>query len=110
MKTYILGIASGILLLPACRTQSGGVPEVTPAMAARTDVSEVRLQNGRDLYMSNCNRCHERVLPGTEDPEFWREVVPHMAKNARLDPSQESDVLVYLMAAHLVARNVKVPD
>ena len=98
------------MLFAACQHEPGGIPEVTPAMAIQMDTSEPRLQNGRTTYMTSCNRCHERVLPGNEDPEFWREILPHMAKNAKLTKDEESDVLLYLMAAHLKARGVKTPD
>lgn len=98
------------MLLAACQHEPGGIPEVTPAMAARMEISVSSLESGRVTYMANCNRCHERILPGNEDPEFWREIIPHMAENARLTKAQESDLLLYLMAAHLEARGVKIPD
>ncbi|MEP4077053.1 MAG: cytochrome c [Haloferula sp.] len=76
------------------------IPAATPEMALEMGVEQDQLARGRELYMANCARCHERVLPGKMDPEYWRGVMPHMGENAELSKSQETDVLIYLMAAH----------
>jgi len=86
------------------------IPEVTPEMAELMDVSRVRLERGRALYVEHCDRCHSRVPPGRLDAEYWRGIVPHMAEHARLDSAEEEDVLVYLMAAHDEVHGVRLPE
>lgn len=88
------------MLMVGCGVPGGKIPEATPEMAMAMGVEESRLVRGRVSYMSHCNRCHERVLPGKIDPEYWRGIVPHMAQNADLTGGEETDLLIYLMAAH----------
>lgn len=95
----ILGVI-GTLILAGCGAPGGAIPEATPEMAMAMGVEQSLLVGGRETYMANCNRCHDRVLPGNLDPEYWRGIVPHMAKNADLSESEEQDLLIYLMAAH----------
>lgn len=75
-------------------------------MASEFEVEESQLQLGRELYLKNCNRCHSRVFPGNLDAEYWREIVPHMAKNAELEEGDEQAILLYLMAAHNEVHNI----
>jgi len=96
----IASILGAILVVAGCAGPGGPIPEPSPEMAMAMGVEEARLVRGRESYMTHCNRCHERVLPGKLDPEYWRGIVPHMAKYADLTEAEESDLLVYLMAAH----------
>ena len=100
------------LLLPLVAVVLAGcagdpIPEVTPSMARKTDVDPAKLAHGRELYIANCNRCHERVLPGSMDPEYWRGIIPHMARNAKLTSTEQADVLNYLIAAHLEVYHIE---
>ena len=76
------------------------IPEPTEKMALDMGVERDQLVRGREIYMANCARCHDRVLPGKIDPEYWRGIIPHMASKADLSKSEETKVLIYLMAAH----------
>jgi len=69
-------------------------------MAAKYEVKEVTLARGRGIYMAHCATCHERIAPGKIDPEYWREITPHMALNAKLSGKEEKELLHYVMAAH----------
>lgn len=93
-------IFGAILLTGGCAATLDPIPEATPEMALEMGVEQDQLVRGRTLYLENCNRCHDRVLPGRIDPEYWRGIIPHMAENADLEKSEETDVLIYLMAAH----------
>lgn len=88
------------LLAGGCGTPVEPVPEPTPEMALAMGVEQAVLERGRETYLQNCNRCHDRVLPGKLDPEYWRGIVPHMAEYAELTELGERDLLIYLMAAH----------
>ncbi|MGB6223271.1 hypothetical protein [Haloferula sp.] len=93
-------IFGAVLLLAGCGLVSDPIPEATPEMALEMGVEQAQLERGREMYLANCHHCHERVLPEAVDPEGWRSIIPHMAKNAELNESQQTDVLIYLMAAH----------
>lgn len=69
-------------------------------MAQEMDVSQAKLQRGRDLYMAHCTQCHARVQPAKIDPENWRQILPHMSQNAHLNQTQLGDLQTYLIAAH----------
>ncbi|MGC6467280.1 MAG: hypothetical protein ACON38_15935 [Akkermansiaceae bacterium] len=93
-------ILGGALLFSGCGSSESEIPEATAEMAKKYEVSQVELARGRGLYMAHCEQCHERVEPGKIDPEFWREITPHMALNARLNDKEEQELLQYVMAAH----------
>lgn len=95
-----LSLAAITFALVACAIDTSQIPEPTPEMAMEFGVEEADLHRGLATYMLHCNRCHERVPPGQIDPEYWRGILPHMAKNAELSESEEYDLLLYLMAAH----------
>lgn len=83
-----------------CSGKMNRIPDPTLEMATALGVEQAELERGHATYMQHCSQCHERVPPGKIDPEYWRGIVPHMAVNARIRPSEESELLLYLMAAH----------
>lgn len=83
-----------------CGPDVEAIPQVTDQMAMEMGAPKSKLQRGRDLYMAHCNQCHERVTPAKIDPEYWREILPHMSKNAKLNATQLQDLQTYLIAAH----------
>ena len=95
-----LSIFGAILFVSGCALMRDPIPEPTPEMALAMGVEQDQLVRGREMYLANCNHCHDRVLPETVDPEYWRGIMPHMARNAELNKGQQEDVLIYLMAAH----------
>lgn len=76
------------------------LPEVTAKMASDYGEPIEDLRQGKQLYLIHCATCHPRVQPGEIDPEFWREVTPHMAVKAKLSLDDERKLLGYLMVAH----------
>ena len=84
----------------ACGPDLTAIPPVTERMATNAGVEKAQLQRGRDLYMTHCHQCHQRIQPGKIDPEYWREILPHMSKNAKLNATQLQDLQTYLIAAH----------
>ncbi|MEJ6830947.1 MAG: hypothetical protein QNK61_12210 [Akkermansiaceae bacterium] len=69
-------------------------------MASDYGERQSTLARGRGIYMAHCAQCHERILPGEIDPEFWRGVTPHMAIKAKLTDEEEDQLLGYLMVAY----------
>ena len=100
MRRCFLGLMFFHICAIGCGPDREAIPQVTDQMASGMDVDPSQLQRGRDLYMAHCNECHARVAPAKIDPEYWREILPHMSKNAKLSPSQLRDLQTYLIAAH----------
>jgi hypothetical protein len=88
------------LVLAGCGGNTHRIPEATPEMAGALGVETGQLVRGRELYLKHCAQCHDRVTPGFMEPEYWRGILPHMAEHAKLDPARETELLLYLMAAH----------
>ena len=99
MKPYF-ALPIGFLLVQCAQERA---PEVTPTMARMSAVELSKLEHGREVYLISCANCHQRVSPGTIQPEYWRKIIPHMADNADLSTGEQADVLNYLMAAQLEA-------
>ena len=95
-----MGGVLGSFLVVGCAKSFKGIPEVTPEMAMAYGVEQETLMSGREVYLANCSKCHERVHPGEIDPEFWRGITPHMAVKAELSKADEEKLLHYLMVAH----------
>ena len=99
LNTAVAFALSSILVV-SCGPDLNAIPEVTPNMAMEMGTTQQQLQHGRSIYMAHCNKCHERVPPAKIDPEAWREILPHMSKNAHLTSAQLADLQIYLIAAH----------
>ncbi|MFM2171455.1 MAG: hypothetical protein RI957_1684 [Verrucomicrobiota bacterium] len=100
MKRMCLALLTCMVLAVACGPDLDAIPPVTEQMALGMGVEKAQLARGRALYMTHCNLCHERITPAKIDPEYWREILPHMSKNAKLSRSQLQDLQTYMIAAH----------
>ncbi len=86
--------------MAGCGGGTDRIPQATPEMAEALGVETGELVRGRALYMKHCAKCHAQVKPGAMEPEYWRSIVPHMAQHAKLGATDETELLLYLMAAH----------
>jgi mono/diheme cytochrome c family protein len=57
----------------------------------------VELQQGRELYVNNCGKCHKLHKPGSESPVGWKKVLETMAPKAKLDFDQSYLIFRYLV-------------
>ena len=55
------------------------------------------LDQGKAIYVSHCNKCHRYKVPESRDETKWDNIIPKMAKKAKLDSEQESLVLKYVV-------------
>ena len=100
MQAYQPIFAAAVILMTGCGPDTSAIPPVTDRMASSMEADKAQLQRGRDIYMAHCNQCHDRIAPAKIDPETWREILPHMSKNAKLSASQLQDLQTYMIAAH----------
>lgn len=97
MKSFVTACIASVFVIVSCAPQQP--PPATAEMAQRSGKSLAQLQQGHAVYINHCGRCHEHQLPGSVNTEDWHVVVPGMAWNAGLKPSDEKAVLAYLLAA-----------
>jgi cytochrome c5 len=75
------------------------IPAPDAAMVERSGQSLEILQQGHAIYMIQCGRCHEPMMPSEVSSADWHIVVPGMAWNAGISQGDEDAVLKYIMAA-----------
>jgi len=106
MKYTTISIILVIAFLSACsvfQKSKPGVNENAPvpssAMAIRSNTSLDTLQTGHGVYMRKCGECHTHLLPDEIASADWHVVVPGMAWNAGITPSEEDALMKYIIAA-----------
>jgi mono/diheme cytochrome c family protein len=79
----------------ACSTQlyTPGEKNVNKVETA----SLVELQQGHDLYLNNCGKCHKLFKPDSRTNESWKSVLGVMAPKAKLDQAQSDLIYNYLV-------------
>jgi hypothetical protein len=77
------------------------IPTPDAALAAQSGHSLEALQKGHAIYMIQCGRCHEPMIPSKVSDADWHIVVPGMAWNAGLSKADEAAVMKYIHAARL---------
>jgi len=95
-----------LLVVTSCAPEKT-IPVPTRAMAVNSGEDLAVLQNGYRLYMAQCTRCHEPMMPSDVSKEDWHIVTPGMAWNAGISdaagadggPSDADAVLKYVLAA-----------
>jgi len=91
--------AALIIAISACVQQKQVVPVPTAAMAAKSGQDLAVLQEGYGVYMAQCSRCHEPMMPSEVSAADWHVVTPGMAWNAGISETDEVAVLKYILAA-----------
>jgi cytochrome c2 len=51
---------------------------------------------GAQLWVENCNRCHNIRSPGNYSPAQWEVVMMHMRARANLTPEEHKKILEFL--------------
>jgi len=93
-----LGIS--LLALIGCRTAS--VDQLAPPVnrIAVDPASVSAYQEGREIYVSRCAKCHGVKSVRAFAAEDWASrIMPAEAKKAKLTPEEKQSVLAYVLAA-----------
>ena len=75
------------------------IPVPDAAMAAKSGEKLPFLQKGYGVYIAQCSRCHEPMMPSDISSDDWHIVTPGMAWNAGISEADEAAVLKYILAA-----------
>ncbi len=109
-KLTLLGMLAGMaILMTYCspkagkQAQSGPSPDETATTAfnaeeylAKYDASQI--EEGKNIYMANCNKCHGYKQPETKPAEKWPKTIEKMGNKAKLTQDQKNLVLAYVVA------------
>ena len=94
----LTGLALALLVFscgPGYRT-----PPVTPQLVKISQAPASQIERGYSLHQAKCAKCHSFENPADyEVAELTDEILPEMARKAKLNPVDAQAVLVYLLAA-----------
>ncbi len=96
------------LLMISCAAYKPLAPSQTDAKRAQEKfpgTTLADLEQGKSIFEHSCKKCHSLRKPFTRDEETVRNVLPKMAKRAKLDNHQENLVLKYLLTMKLEKQN-----
>lgn len=93
----LVAVVLPCVFLGACATEPPA-PEPDVRMAARSGVPQDLLERGHRVYLMQCGRCHDHVLPDDVTRADWHVVLPGMAWNAGLSDADQAAVMSYIMA------------
>jgi len=100
MKFYFLQLLLVmVIIITASCTKKGSDTSAlyTPTSADVTATATLlELQQGRVLYIDNCNACHQLVSPDTYSSSDWRSILSNMAPRTNLSPSEVQLVTKYV--------------
>ncbi|MEP4933270.1 c-type cytochrome [Haloferula sp.] len=86
------------LVVVGCSTQSDQPPVPDVAMSEASKSSMEVLQRGRAVYVSECARCHEAMMPQDVSEDEWHVILPGMAWNSGISSADEEAVEAYIRA------------
>lgn len=92
------------LTLTSCQTIEQMAPPVGPEFS-RTGtnvVSLAALKRGREVYLSDCTRCHSVEPINRYSKDRWRTILERMGPQSKLDESRTDALEAYVFAAHTV--------
>jgi hypothetical protein len=86
-----------LILLGACSKISDTSNLYTPTNVDTTATASLEeLQQGRVLYINNCDACHHLYSPDDFSPGQWRNIMANMAPLTSLNTEEVSKVTKYL--------------
>lgn len=97
MKQFVI-LMLGVLIV-SCATPPRVAPEPDAEMERVSGVPLIELQRGKEVYNTQCTRCHVPMLPDEVSEGDWHVVVPGMSWNAGIDKADEEALLSYILAA-----------
>ena len=95
MKPILLALL--FLAAVACTTQLYVPTEANVDKVEKASLTE--LQQGHDLFVNNCAKCHKLPNPGKHSNPEWKKILEKMIPKAKLNNDQS-----YLIYRYLVNR------
>ena len=98
-----LSVVAALALHAGCMTLEQMAPPVgveLQRVAARHQVDVPALELGRRVYLFDCARCHSVEPIGRYSKSRWREILPRMGRESKLDAEEQAALNAYVMSAH----------
>ena len=91
-------------ILTGCLTIEQMAPPVGPAFSSieMNGTTRAALERGREVYLSDCTRCHSVEPINRYSIDHWRDILERMGPQSKLDESRTAALQAYILAAHLV--------
>ncbi len=93
------------LSLTGCLTVGQMAPPVDPdftRLATGTGVSRATLDVGREVYISDCARCHTIEPISRYTADRWNDIISRMGARSKLDETRAEALRAYVLTAHQV--------
>lgn len=101
-RVLVSGLAT-VTLLAGCMTLEQMAPPIGAdfqRVAERRHVDVATVERGREVYIMDCARCHGVEPIGRYSESDWREILPRMGKETKLDADEQAALDAYVLAAH----------
>jgi cytochrome c5 len=82
-NVFLLLALSGSLAITSC-SKSSSAPYVPAATDVTATATLAQLQQGRTLFVNNCERCHSLYMPENYTAAQWRSILPGMTGRTSL--------------------------
>ena len=104
MSLLFAGGVSITLTFAGCLTIEQMAPPVGPECSriGRNGVTLAVLERGREVYLSDCTRCHSVEPIDRYSLDRWRAILERMGPQSKLDESRTAALQAYVLAAHTV--------
>ena len=96
---YLLSLSGAILIfISACsKSNNSGSSLYTPTSSdVTTTATLIDLQQGRTLYMNNCNACHGLYSPDDYTSGQWKTIISSMGPRTGLPASDITLITKYV--------------
>lgn len=96
--TLLISCVVILLLSGSCKKSNGGTSSLyTPSAADVTSTATLTdLQQGRALYINNCNNCHGLYSPDDYTSTQWKSIIGNMGPRTSMSSSEISLVTKYV--------------
>lgn len=103
-RRWLGGSAAVTIALTGCLTIEQMAPPIGLrfAMVGMDGEARAMLERGREVYVSDCARCHSIEPVDRYSVAHWRDIIERMSSKAKLDDASTAALRAYLFAAHKV--------
>lgn len=99
---WAIGVAA---ILVGCLSIEQMAPPVGAQFASSgmgSGITIPLLETGREIYLTDCSRCHGIEPIDRYSTDRWRDIIPRMSKESKLDEWRTAALQAYVLAAHRV--------
>ncbi len=96
----VISLCISVLLISCSKTSGSSGAYVPTAADATANATLAQLQQGRSLFVSNCQACHNLPNPDDYTSSGWSSILNSMAPRTSLSTSEETLVYKYVTRGH----------